>query len=153
MEYALIVDLINRLGNKAVVELTNPNVRATEVNAEVAKSALSDGQGLVDSYIGQRVSLPLAIVPPFIKTLTLDLAIYYLQSKLISHNKESSSVKLYDEAIKHLERFAKGETSLGLSIDNVDKNDLGKTDKPSQNKAEITSSPRRNTRTILGKLT
>ncbi|MDP8089542.1 MULTISPECIES: gp436 family protein [Pasteurellaceae] len=117
MAYATITDLINRLGNKAVVELTNPNMRADAINDLVADAALADGQALVDSYIGQRVTLPIETVPHFVKTLSLDLAIYYLQTKVgNSNSKESAAQKLYDDAIKHLERFAKGETSLGLNI-------------------------------------
>lgn len=149
MTYALVSDLITRLGDKAVIELTNPHQRATVVDEDVANAAIADGQALVDSYIGQRVSLPLDDVPHFVKTLTVDLAIYYLKTKIgNTAAKESTTAKLYDDAIKHLNRFAAGETSLGLAID-----DTTATDDDNGNTAEITSQPRQNTRVSLGRLT
>lgn len=149
MGYATVTDLITRLGDKAVIELTNPHQRATAVDEGVANAAIADGQALVDSYIGQRVSLPLDDVPHFVKTLTVDLAIYYLKTKVgNTATKESTTAKLYDDAIKHLGRFATGETSLGLAID-----DTTTTDDDNGNTAEITSQPRQNTRVSLGRLT
>ncbi len=149
MAYAAVSDLITRLGDKAVIELTNPNRRADTVDGGVAEAAIADGQAIVDSYIGQRATLPLDNVSHFVKTLTVDLAIYYLKTKIgNSNSKESSVAKLYDDAIKHLERFAAGDTSLGLS--------LPPTTPPTpetSNSAEITSQPRQNTRDKLGRLT
>ena len=142
--YNTIQDLVNRLGEKAVIELSNPFTYGESVNEQVVNAALADGQALVDSYLGQRVSLPLTNVPPFVKTLSLDIAVYYLNRNVGKADKESVVVKLYDDAIAHLKSFAKGETSLGLVIaSNDDNNDH----------AEITSSPRRCTRQILGNLT
>lgn len=148
MTYANVTDLITRLGDKAVIELTNPNQRATTVNDSVATAAINDGQAIVDSYIGQRVSLPLATVPHLVKTLTVDLAVYYLKTKIGNSNHKDAAVsKLYDDAIKHLERFAKGETSLGLAVPATP------TEPTQSNTAEITSQPRQNTRGKLGRLT
>ncbi len=151
--YAQIEDLENRLGLKTLIELTNANKRAESVNEKVATAFLMDGKALVDSYIGQRVNLPLDIVPHFVKTLTLDIAIYYLHNKVgVSNNKESTVQKLYDDAIKHLERFAKGETSLGLTI--IDKkNESDNTAHSSSNTAEIISESRRCSRTTFANLT
>lgn len=149
MAYATVTDLITRLGDKAVIELTNPHQRASAVDADVATAAIADGQALVDSYIGQRVTLPLDDVPHLMKTLTLDLAIYYLKSKVgNTATKDSATAKLYDDAIRHLERFASGDTSLGLALPATpDPDDTG------GDVAEITSQERQNTRVTLGRLT
>ncbi|MBS9781110.1 MAG: DUF1320 domain-containing protein [Gammaproteobacteria bacterium] len=155
MAYAIVNDLITRLGNKAVIELTNPNQRATDIDETVAMAAINDGAAIVDSYIGQRTTLPLAAVPPLVKTLTVDLAIYYLKTKVgNSNSKESSVAKLYDDAIRHLERFAAGKTSLGVPLSVLDGNADNDDEKEKQtDSAEITSNPRQNTRHSLGKLT
>lgn len=142
--YNTIQDLINRLGEKSVIELSNPFAYSESVNEQVINAALTDGQGLVDSYLGQRVTLPLASVPPFVKTLALDIAVYYLNRNVGKADKECVVIKLYDDAIAHLKSFAKGETSLGLVVDEGKEN---------HDHAEITSSPRRCTRQILGNLT
>ncbi|MDN5619237.1 MAG: DUF1320 domain-containing protein [Psychrobacter sp.] len=149
MSYAAVTDLELRLGKQTVIELTNPKQRSDSINVPVAEAAIADGTGIIDSYIGQRVSLPLAIVPALVKTLAIDLAVYYLKVKLGNTGKsDNATTKLYDDAIKHLERFAKGDTSLGLSIPDDDPTD----DAPSHH-ADISSEDRQFTRTTMGRLT
>lgn len=151
MSYAAVTDLILRLGDKAVIELTNPKQRADSINTPVAEAAIADATGIIDSYIGQRVSLPLDNVPALVKTLAIDLAVYYLKVKLgNTGSTDNATSKLYDDAIKHLERFAKGETSLGLHIIEDTPDD---TDKAGSNHAEIVSEERRFTRKKMGNLT
>ncbi len=149
MSYATVTDLELRLGKQTVIELTNPKTRADSINVPVAEAAIADAVGIIDSYIGQRVSLPLAIVPALVKTLAIDLAVYYLKVKLGNTGKsDNATTKLYDDAIKHLERFAKGDTSLGLSIPEDDP-----TDNQTSHHAEISSEDRQFTRTTMGRLT
>ena len=149
MSYATVTDLELRLGKQTVIELTNPKTRADSINVPVAEAAIADAVGIIDSYIGQRVSLPLAIVPALVKTLTIDLAVYYLKVKLgNTGNSDNGTNKLYDDADKHLQRFANGETSLGLSIPEDDP-----TDNQTSHHAEISSEERQFTRTTMGNLT
>ena len=149
MSYATVTDLELRLGKQTVIELTNPKTRADSINVSVAEAAIADAVGIIDSYIGQRVSLPLAIVPALVKTLTIDLAVYYLKVKLGNTGKSDNGTnKLYDDADKHLQRFANGETSLGLSIPEDDP-----TDNQTSHHAEISSEERQFTRTTMGNLT
>ncbi|MBS9777628.1 MAG: DUF1320 domain-containing protein [Gammaproteobacteria bacterium] len=153
--YATSKDIIARVGKNKVIMLTARQERgATNIDEGVVIAAIEDGQGLVDSYLSKRVALPLAKVPRFVKTLTVDLAIYYLyNSPGNSADKDSFSVKLYDEAIKHLERFAKGETSLGLNIPKEPAENQGAVPRTSPNSAEITSEVRRCSRRTFSKLT
>lgn len=149
MSYATVTDLELRLGKQTVIELTNPKTRADSINVPVAEAAIADAVGIIDSYIGQRVRLPLAIVPALVKTLTIDLAVYYLKVKLGNTGKSDNGTnKLYDDADKHLQRFANGETSLGLSIPEDDP-----TDNQTSHHAEISSEDRQFTRTTMGNLT
>ncbi len=153
MMYADVNDLTMRLGKQAMIQLTNPNSRADSIDESLALASIHDAMGIIDSYIGQRADLPLKTVPALVKTLTIDLAVYYLKVKVGNTNSKDSAVsKLYDDAIKHLERFAKGETSLGLMIvdDNAD-NDTQETE--TNNHADISSEQRAFTRSSLGKLT
>lgn len=151
MSYAAVTDLELRLGTQTVIELTNPKRRADSINTPVADAAIADATGIIDSYIGQRVSLPLDIVPALVKTLAIDLAVYYLKVKLgNTGNTDNATTKLYDDAIKHLERFAKGDTSLGLAIpDDTADDDANQT----SNHADISSEDRQFTRNKMGRLT
>lgn len=151
MSYATVTDLILRLGEQTVIELTNPKRRTDSINTPVADAAIADATGIIDSYIGQRVSLPLDIVPTLVKTLAIDLAVYYLKVKLGNTGKsDNATSKLYDDAIKHLERFAKGETSLGLHIPQDTPDDAHQA---GSDHAEIVSEERLFTRKKMGHLT
>ncbi len=149
-DYISVADLKSRLGNKAMVQLTNPdNPRATDINEEVANDAIGDGRGIIDGYISKRTPLPLKHVSRFVKTLNKDLSVYYLKSKL-NGDKSTSTEKLHDDAIKHLQEFADGDIDLGLDIPTIQDN-TGQ--QATSNTAEITSQPRQNTRQSLGKVT
>lgn len=151
MSYASTADLSLRLGERTVIQLTNPHdSRADSVNEQVAQASIADATGIIDSYIGQRVSLPLASVPTLVKTLAIDLAVYYLKVKVGNTNQsDNATSKLYDDAIKHLERFAKGDTSLGLVIEDTTTTD----DNEQSDHADISSADRQFTRSSMGSLT
>lgn len=150
MSYASVTDLELRLGKQTVIELTNPKQRSNSINVAVAEAAIADGTGIIDSYIGQRVTLPLDTVPALVKTLAIDLAVYYLKVKLGNTGKsDNATTKLYDDAMKHLERFADGDTSLGLAITEDDEGDSNH----ASDHADISSEPRQFTRNQMGKLT
>lgn len=152
MSYATVTDLILRLGERAIIELTNPNQRADSINMPVAEASITDATGIIDSYVGQRANLPLATVPGLVKTLTIDLAVYYLKIKLgNTGNEDKATDKLYNDAIKHLERFAKGDTSLGIHADELVNTDESGTQQ--NDHAEIISEDRLFTRTQMGNLT
>ncbi len=153
MMYADVSDLTMRLGKQTMIQLTNPNSRADSIDESLALASIHDGMGIIDSYIGQRVHLPLESVPALVKTLTIDLAVYYLKVKVGNTNTQDSAVsKLYDDAIKHLERFAKGETSLGLHIVN-DNADSEQAETETNNHADISSEKRAFTRSSFSQLT
>lgn len=151
MNYATVKDLELRLGEQTVIELTNPKRRADSINTPVADAAIADATGIIDSYIGQRVSLPLDNAPALVKTLAIDLSVYYLKVKLgNTGNTDNATSKLYNDAIKHLERFANGETSLGLLIPKDDDADSAN---ESHDHADISSEPRQFTRRKMSQLT
>ena len=152
MAYSTIADLTELHGETVLTELTftkKPGQRPTAIDEPVAQRAISSGDGIIDSYLGQRVSLPIPVVPSFINTLSIDLATYYLHKKNgNTGGKDNANYKLYEDALKHLERFAEGKTSLGLSIPEDDPTD----DQPSHH-ADISSEPRQFNRTTMGRLT
>ena len=154
MAYSTIEDLTELHGEAVLTELTftkKLGPRPTTIDEPVAQRAINSGDGIIDSYIGQRVSLPIPVVPSFINTLSIDLATYYLHKKNgNTGGKDNANYKLYEDAIKHLERFAKGETSLGLAIfDDATADD----DNEVSHHADISSEVRQFTRKTMGQLT
>lgn len=93
MHYATVQDMIDRFGERELIQLTDPEIVA--VQAARAERALGDAQALVDGYLGRVYRLPLAgcakpapvpgdpgavqlVPPPQLTRITCDVARYYL---------------------------------------------------------------------------
>src|SRR5262249_29591100 len=82
------------------------------VDTDVINKEIAEAQNIIDSFVGVRFETPLASPSGRIKTLTIDLTIYrlFLRRGRVSDARQ----RTYDEAMKALERFAKGQEMLGL---------------------------------------
>lgn len=78
--------------------------------------ALTRAQSEMDSYIGITTSLPLSSVPLVVKAKCLDIARYYLDS----YQPREDVRQRYEDAVKWLERLAKGQATLGLDSSDTD---------------------------------
>ena len=71
--------------------------------------AIAKADALIDSYVGNRYSLPLAEIPPVLAEMALDLVRYNLDKSPDEIIKDRN-----DKAIKYLERVSAGKASLGI---------------------------------------
>lgn len=79
MSYATVQDLIDRYGQRVLVDLTDRGDAPTgEVDQDVAQAAIDDASQLMDSYIGRRYQLPVDPVPARLKACCAILAWYAL---------------------------------------------------------------------------
>ncbi|MFZ0888156.1 MAG: DUF1320 domain-containing protein [Candidatus Binataceae bacterium] len=114
MSYAAPADMIARFPNRDLVQLTNEDPSVTTVNTSTLQTVLDDASAEIDGYIEARFSLPLAQVPAALNLLTCEIAMYKLQALRPLHDIEDAR-KRYEDAIRKLEKVAKGELTLGLS--------------------------------------
>lgn len=97
MNYATTQDLIDRFGERELVELTDPDLEA--VQPEKVARAIADAQAFADSYIARVYRLPLTgcvkpapvpgdphatelVPPPQLVRIACDVARYYLYHDL-----------------------------------------------------------------------
>ena len=124
MHYATVQDMIDRVGERELVQLTDPEIIA--VQAARAERALGDAQALVDSYVGRVYRLPLAgcvkpapvpgdldavelVPPPQLTRIACDVARYYLYDDIAP---EHEVYLRYKAAERELLQIAEGKAVL-----------------------------------------
>ena len=111
MSYATRQGMIDRFGEDELIQLTD---RATPplgvIDDTVLDAALNDADAEINGYIQARYPLPLASTPLLLSRIARDIARYYLYDDAVTEAVENR----YKEALKTLERIAKGVVHLGL---------------------------------------
>lgn len=107
MTYAVKQDLIDRFGERELVQLTDrANKPPSTVDDVVVGRALGDADGTIDGYVGKQYDLPLTVVPPILTKIAADLARYYLHGE--AAGEDSKVTRDYQAAISWLKDVAKG---------------------------------------------
>jgi len=124
MQYATQQDLIDRFGERELVELTDPDTQA--VNAARVQLALDDAQALADGMLARVYRLPLVgctkpapvqgdphavvqVAPPQLTRAVCDVARYYLYDDLAP---EHEVALRYKAAVRELQAIADGKALL-----------------------------------------
>lgn len=80
MPYAIQQDLIDQLGEAPLLQVADDDGDG-ELDAAVVDAAIAMAEGVVDSYLQSKVSVPLDPVPEAVKGATVDIAIWRLFSR------------------------------------------------------------------------
>ncbi len=110
MPYATLADLILAFGEDEIVQITDrarPPLGAAD--ATVAERALGSAQAEIDSYIANRVQLPLASVPDVLRDCACDIARHRLHGAMVPEE----VTKAYERRIAWLRDVSAGRASLG----------------------------------------
>jgi len=78
------------------------------------RDALERSSSLIDGYCGRRCEVPFVTVPPFVKALDSDVAVYNLFSR--RENMPDNRQKAYDNAVKTLRDISEGRITLGVPL-------------------------------------
>lgn len=113
--YIKAEDLTEVMSERNLIELTNDNSRATEMDITVAEKACVYATEIVDGYLRSRYLTPLNQVPTLVRSICLHLARYWLYSRRPEGKGFPDNVKeTYSQALKDLERIQNGKLHLGL---------------------------------------
>lgn len=116
MPYATQQDFVDAFQEREAIMLTNlDRPSAIAVDPVPLIKALADASALIDDYCGQRYLLPLSPLPVTVNRYCLDIARY-----MLDRIRSREDVRLrYEDAIKFLEKVAKGLVSLGANAAGV----------------------------------
>jgi len=144
MVYAIEQDALDLYGSDYVLTATD---RDEDGSADVVSfdSAMELASSELNSYIGVKYDLPLAVVPPVLKRFCIDVALYIASPDSAELTEEKS--KRYEAAIAWAMGVAAGEISLGTADQPAGVDEEGGTVQ-----TEPSTSNRAFTRTKLGGL-
>lgn len=125
MQYATVGHMIERFGEREIIELTDPE-HLTSVQPAKAERALADAQSYADGFVGRVFRLPLAgckkpapvpgnphaveyVAPPQLTRIVCDVARYYLYDDLAP---EHEVAQRYKAAERELQLIADGKSVL-----------------------------------------
>lgn len=121
MAYCTYQDLERHLNTLEIAQLSAET--GVLPDDEVVSDCIAMAEAEINAYLGVRYVLPLAEVPPRIKYLTIDLAIYHLFSRRNIVN-ELRRLR-YQEAIEFLRLVAEGGAELPVSTGNQPQTETG----------------------------
>lgn len=116
MTYATAEQVIERYG-AGTVQLLTDRAGAGVLDPVVLERALADAAAEIDTWLAVKYDLPLfsppASPPEVLTRLAVDIAVYRLAAGADLATDERR--RRYEDAVKLLERLARGEASLGLA--------------------------------------
>ena len=112
MSYATTEQISERYGADVLLLLADRD-RDGAADAAVVEQALADAAAEIDTYLAAKYDLPLTETPDILTRLAVDIAVYRLAAEADLSTDERR--KRYEDAVKLLERVARGEASLGLA--------------------------------------
>lgn len=108
--YATQQNIIDRYGPELLLVIAS--VDGEQVDSEAVTQAVQDASAEIDTYLGAKYQLPFSTVPQVLPRLCVDIAIYRLASTNDTYAEEKR--QRYDDAVKLLQRIAKGEAGLNI---------------------------------------
>ncbi len=109
--YATLADLQKRLSDDELLRLTDDQDSGS-IDEAIVDAAIETAGLEVDSYLGERFTLPLSPIPGIVSHLTQDVAVYNLYAR----NHEGPTEhwqKRYENAVALLRRITEGDVTLG----------------------------------------
>lgn len=115
MHYITPDTLIKAFSKVTLVQLSNDDYQAKEVETATLELAIQTATERIDAALRSRYRLPLAEVPTLLRSHALTLARYWLYSRRPDIKMPETVEKTYQQAIKELEQIANGRLHLGVA--------------------------------------
>lgn len=115
MSYLTPEEMLAFLPERAAVQLTNDDPRATEPDAGRIEEALRAAGELVDGYLRGRYELPLSTVPTLLRDVARTIARFKLYERRPESDMPETVMETYKAAVKTLEQIRGGRITLGVA--------------------------------------
>lgn len=110
MAYAIAADLITRFGEAEIIQLTD-RTNLGVVDVAVLTKAIFDASSVIDGYLRNAYSLPLASTPAELNRACADIARYFLYEDRVTEQ-----VKMRrDDSISWLKDLSIGKANLAIT--------------------------------------
>jgi phage gp36-like protein len=111
MAYSVLEDLLKMIPEEELAQITTES--GDDPDPTIVAEAISQADAEIDSYLGRRYQVPLSPVPPRVKALSVDLAIYHLYSR----RSVAPPVRRqnYEAAVAFLKQVAAGQAVVEVS--------------------------------------
>ena len=114
MRYCTLADLKKKIALRTLIELSNDEPNAGDVDLANIETAINDAEELVDGHLRGRHDLPLNPVPPLICNLVIAIARHELYSRRPDGDDLPPTVtSSYKESVRILEAIRDGKMTLG----------------------------------------
>lgn len=111
MPYSSLADLVERLPEQALIQLTDDTGVGLVDSAKTA-AAIARADQEIDTWCGARYQVPFATPPAILVALSAELAIYYLHGRTQAEIPESWR-DAHKNALALLRAISEGKVSLG----------------------------------------
>jgi phage gp36-like protein len=113
MAYSVKGDIVEKLPEDVLIGLTD-DAGIGAVDDSVVDRAIADADATIDAHCGKRYTVPLSTVPPMIRQVSVDLAIFNLYARRDIDPPDVRKDK-YKEALRFLEKVLGGRIDLGAA--------------------------------------
>lgn len=110
--YCTLDDILLRTSTQLIVEMTQDDNKAVEINIPRINAAISDASALIDSKISQRYELPLNPIPQRLIRIAVDLTMYFIYALKFGTAIPEGINTSYRDAIKYCEDIRDGNENI-----------------------------------------
>ncbi|MGU9981462.1 phage protein Gp36 family protein [Phreatobacter sp. HK31-P] len=112
MPYATAADIVSLYTQELVDKIAWDEITEA-VNTPAIERALSEAAAEIDTHLSGRYPIPIHPVPPILRKLNVDMAIYHVA---FGYSRRTDEMRVrYDDALKMLLRIADGKAGLGIA--------------------------------------
>ncbi|GAB6100432.1 hypothetical protein JCM16358_23110 [Halanaerocella petrolearia] len=120
--YCTLDDLLERYSEETIIDITTDGgLDDTQINSTKVDGIIEDTTALINSYVQKRYDVPLSPVPKVINKIAVDIVVYELFSdRGIDEESEQDIIRKHKNAMRLLEKIAKGQVTIGASSPQAD---------------------------------
>lgn len=107
MSYCTLEDIKKLIQERFIIQLTDDESLGV-VNTDRVDEAIRKAGSLIDGYCSKRYDTPFSTVPELIRTLSIDLAVYFIYARNSNETMPELRAVAYERAMEELQKIENG---------------------------------------------